>query len=143
MNGKLTGKLNRKLIVALSGFGLAMGLATVFLVPSHLEPFFWIVIFLFCAVVIARKQPDRPFVHGLLTSILNSVWITAAHVVFFSSYIAHHQQEAAMMARGAMSPRVMMLATGPVVGLLSGLILGLLALAASKLIKTAPARSPA
>ncbi len=137
------GKLNGKLILALSGFGLVMGLATVFLIPSRLEPFLWIAIFLICATVIARQQPDRPFVHGLLTSLLNSVWITAAHVLFFTSYIAHHQQEAAMMARGALSPRVMMLATGPVVGLLSGVVLGLLALAASKLIKAAPARRPA
>lgn len=67
--------LNGRLILALSMFGLAMGIATVFIIPSTIEPLFWLGIFLFCAVVIAKKQPSRPFLHGLVTSLVNSVWI--------------------------------------------------------------------
>lgn len=120
-------------------FGLAMAIATVFVIPSRVEPFFWLAIFLFCAVLIARKAPSRPFLHGLLTSLLNSVWITGAHLLLFDAYVAHHAREAAMMASSSMPPRLMMLLTGPVIGLLSGVVLGVFALVATRFVKPAAA----
>ena len=65
--------LNFKLILALSMFGLAMSIATVFLIPSSVEPIFWLVIFLVCAYVIAKRAPSKFFLHGLLVSLANSV----------------------------------------------------------------------
>jgi len=129
-----------KLILQLSLFGLAMGVATVFVIPSSIEPAFWLVIFVICAYVIAKRCPTGHFLHGLLLGLANSVWITAAHVLLFDSYIARHAQEAAMMQTGplAASPRLMMALVGPVVGLLSGVILGLFAFVAGKLVKNPP-----
>jgi uncharacterized membrane protein len=119
--------MNWKLIFQLSLFGLAMGVATVFLIPSKIEPAFWLVIFLFCAYVIAKRRPAMLFLHGLLLGLANS-----------DTYIARHAQEAAMMQSMPMpgSPRLMMTLTGPVIGLISGVILGLFVLAAGKLVKT-------
>jgi hypothetical protein len=133
--------MNWKLIFQLSLFGLAMGIATVFLIPSKIEPAFWLVIFLICAYVIAKSRPAMLFLHGLLVGLANSVWITAAHVLLFDSYIARHAQEAAMMQSMPLpaSPRLMMALTGPVVGLISGVVLGLFALVAGKLVKNPPA----
>jgi hypothetical protein len=130
--------MNWKLIILLSSFGLAMAVATVFFVPPNIEPAFWLVIFLVCAAIIARQVTARHFLHGLCVSLLNSVWITSAHIVFFDMYIAGHPQEAAMAAKMSF-PRLMMVATGPVVGLVSGCILGLLAYIASKVVKPAAA----
>jgi hypothetical protein len=134
--------MNWKLIFQLSIFGLAMGIATVFVIPSKIEPAFWLVIFLICAYFIAKRCPARHFLHGLLLGLANSIWITAAHVMLFDPYIARHAQEAAMMQNSplAASPKLMMVMVGPVVGLLSGVILGLFAFVAGKLIKnqTAP-----
>jgi hypothetical protein len=132
--------MNWKLILQLSLFGLAMGIATVFVIPSKIEPAFWLVIFLICAYLIARRSPGKHFLHGLLLGLANSVWITAAHVLFFDSYVTRHAQEAAMMQNTPLgvSPRLMMTIVGPVVGLLSGMILGLFALAAGKLVKNSP-----
>ncbi len=129
--------MNWKLIFQLSLFGLAMGIATVFLIPSKIEPAFWLVIFLICAYVIAKRRPAKLFLHGLLLGLANSVWITAAHVLLFDSYIARHAQEAAMMQSMPLpaSPRLMMALTGPVVGLISGVIIGLFALGAAKLVR--------
>jgi hypothetical protein len=127
--------MNRKLVFQLSMFGLAMGIATVFVIPPNVEPICWLVIFFICAVIIARSGVPRPFVHGLVTSILNSFWITAAHVLLYGPYIAHHPKEAAMMAGSPVSPRLMMLAMGPIIGIGSGLVLGLFAFIASKIIK--------
>jgi hypothetical protein len=66
---------------------------------------------------------------------VNSVWITGAHILLFDQYIANHAKEASMMASMPLSssPRVMMALTGPLVGLASGAVLGLLAVAAAKL----------
>ena len=133
--------MNWKLIFLLSLFGLAMGIATVFVIPSNIEPLFWLVIFLICAWIIAVRAPGKYFLHGLMVSIVNSVWITAAHIILMDQYIANHQKEAAMMKSLPLSPRVMMAMTGPLVGVVSGLVLGLFAVIAHKLVtmRTKPA----
>ena len=128
--------LDWKLILMLSIFGFAMGIATVFVIPPKVEPLVWLVIFVTCAIAVAKKAPGRFFVHGLCVSLVNSVWITMFHVAFFDRYMAGHPSEAAMSATMS-SPRLMMIATGPVVGLVSGLVLGIFCFAASKLVKRA------
>ena len=127
--------LNWKLIFGLSLFGLAMAIATVFVIPSNIEPFFWLIIFVICAVVIARTQPARHFLHGLMVGIVNSVWVTSAHILLFSTYVANHPKEAAMMKTMPLSPRLMMGLTGPLVGVVSGIVLGLFAWVAGKFIR--------
>jgi hypothetical protein len=72
-----------------------------------------------------------------MVGIVNSIWITASHVLLFDQYIARHPQEASMMKSMPLpdSPRVMMLLTGPVIGVISGLVLGLFAFIASRLVR--------
>ena len=125
-----------KLIFALSLFGLAMGAATVFVIPSNIEPFVWLGIFIVCAILIAKHAPRRHFLHGLCVSLVNSIWITAVHIGLFDQYIAGHAREAAISAQMG-SPKLMMLAMGPIVGLVSGLVLGLFAFIATKFVNPA------
>ncbi len=129
--------MNGKLILLLSLFGLVMAFATVFAVPSNLEPLLWLAIFVICAYVIAKRAPGRPFLHGLLLGIMNSVWITTVHVLLFDRYLAHHAREAEMMKSTPMpvSPRLMMACVGPIIGVVSGIVIGLFALAAAWLVK--------
>jgi hypothetical protein len=132
--------LQWKLIVRLSLFGLAMAIATVFWISAGIEPLFWLAIFLACAYIIAKKCSGRFFLHGFLVSMVNSIWITCTHIILFESYLASHSEEASMMSGSpfAGSPRLMMAITGPVIGAVSGLVLGLLAFLASKLLRKAP-----
>jgi hypothetical protein len=132
--------MNWKLVISLSSFGLAMGIGTVFVIPATVEPALWLVIFVVCAVAIAKRTEAKRFLHGLCVSLANSVWITAVHLAFFDTYLSSHPREAAMSA-SVSSPRLMMLAMGPVVGLVSGLVLGLFAYVAGRFIK--PAVMPA
>lgn len=127
--------MNWKLIFGLSLFGLGMAAATVSVIPSKIEPIFWLVILLLSAFLIARARPNRLFLHGLLVGIVNSVWVTGAHILFFERYIANHPQEAAMVKSMPVpdSPRLMMALTGPVIGVVSGIIIGVLALVAVRL----------
>ena len=123
------------LILKLSLFGLGMGVATVFVIPSKIEPLCWLAIFVACAVIIARRV-ERPFMHGFLTGLMNCVWVTGAHMLFVASYLARHPEEAAMMKTMPLpdSPRLMMLMVGPVVGIVSGVVLGVFAYVARRFV---------
>lgn len=127
-----------KLIFGLSAFGFAMAIATVSLVPPSVEPMLWLAIFLACPFLIARQRSTGQFLHGFLVGIVNSVWVTAAHVLFFAKYLSNHPKEAAMMSSmpAPDSPRLMMMLIGPVVGVVSGIVIGFLAWVASKVIKS-------
>jgi hypothetical protein len=57
-----------------------MGIATVFVIPSNIEPWFWLLIFGECAFLIARGRSSLHFLHGLPMT-----------------YIANHSKETAMM----------------------------------------------
>ncbi len=125
--------MNWKLIFQLSLFGLAMAIGTVFVIPSNVEPMLWLPIFVLCAYLIARNATVHPFLHGLLLGIVNSVWITGAHVLLFDAYLAHHAREAEMMKSMPMPlpPRLLMAIVGPCIGIVSGCVIGLFALAAA------------
>ena len=129
--------MNYKLIFQLSLFGLAMAIATVFWIPSNIEPVYWLVIFVISAYFIALKSSGKYFKSGFWVSIANSVWITACHIILFKEYLANHVQEAEMLSKMPLpdSPRLMMLVTGPVVGILSGLVLGLFAYIGAKILQ--------
>src|SRR5579863_7169575 len=88
--------MNWKLIIGLSMFGLFMAIATVFFIPSNIEPICWLIIFLVCAYLIAKNAPGKYFLHGFLTSLANCVWITGAHILLFTQYAANHAQEMEM-----------------------------------------------
>jgi hypothetical protein len=131
--------MNWKLILLLSLFGLAMGLATVWFISSTVEPFFWLGIFLVSAYMIAKYAPAKFFLHGFMVSIVNSIWVTAAHATFFFTYVVTHPEYLAMTNNLAPAlaahPRRMLLAVGPISGILSGLVLGLFSWVASKFLK--------
>jgi hypothetical protein len=130
--------MNWKLIFQLSLFGLFMAVATVFWIPSHTEPFFWLVIFIISAYLIAKNCAERFFLHGLFVGLANSIWITVFHILLFNRYISNHPKEAEMMGNMPLPthPRLMMLFTGPFIGLISGLVLGLFAYIASRIWKS-------
>jgi len=129
--------MNWKLIFGLSLFGLAIGVAGVSVLSSTLEPFAWLIAFLISAYLIARFASGWYFVHGLLVALVNSVWVTAAHLLFYATYIAHHPEFVQMIAATPLwnRPRVFMLAQMPVAGLISGIVLGLFAFIAGRIFR--------
>ncbi len=129
--------MNWKLIFQLSAFGLIMAFATVSLIPEKFEFAFWLPIFAFCAYVIAKVCSGKYFLHGFLVSIVNSVWITTAHVICYKSYAGNHLDmvEAFKNFPLANHPRMLMIIMGPIFGIGFGLILGLFTFIASKIVK--------
>ena len=126
--------MNWRIIVQLSLFGLLMAGLTIRVIPSNIEPFFWVPILAFSGFQVGRRAPSRPFVHGVLVGLANCVWVTSAHIIFLATYLQNHAQEAEMMASPSMSPRMMMLITGLGIGLISGGVIGVLGLLTKKLL---------
>ncbi|TDW96124.1 hypothetical protein [Dinghuibacter silviterrae] len=133
--------MNWKLLFLLSLLGLAMGLATVSLIGQNVEPIFWLIVFLFCAWMIARNAPGRLFLHGVCLGLLNCVWVTAAHAIFFHTYWDNHPQMAQMSHNMPWPdhPRRGMIIFGPVIGLASGVVIGLLTLLVNLIVRKKPA----
>jgi uncharacterized membrane protein len=131
--------MNWKLIFNLSLFGFVMAIATVWWIPTNIEPLFWLAIFLYVAYRVAKKAPGKYFGHGFMISIFNCLWITAAHYGFYDAYAANHADEidgyTKMGGMFAENPRAAMLVVGPVIGIVCGLILGLFSFIASKFVK--------
>jgi len=107
-----------------------MAVATLFGL-GLLEPLLWLVIFLIYAWAIATRAAGKYFLHGFLVSIVNSIWITMIHAVFFSTYVKNNPQMLMATSPG-MNPRVLMIVIGPILGAVFGLVAGLFALIASK-----------
>lgn len=137
--------MNWKLILQLSLFALAMGIGTVFVIPSTIEPFLWLVIMVVTAYFIATRCADRYFLHGFALGIVNAVWVTGAHVLLFSQYVARHPSEAAMMRSMPLPthPRVMQIIVGLCVGVVSGIIIGFFSWVAHRLLTPRPRAAPA
>lgn len=72
-----------------------------------------------------------------MLGLANSVWVTGVHVLLFSQYVATHAQELQMMKSMPMAahPQLMMALIGPVIGVISGVVLGLFALVAARLVR--------
>lgn len=130
--------MNWKLIFRLSLFALAMGLATVFAIPPRIEPLCWLVIICICAYLIARSTRHGQFWHGLMLGLVNCVWVTGAHLIFFDRYVAGHAEEAARIQAAPLPPKLTMVLIGPVIGLISGIVIGLFAFVAAKFVKPRP-----
>jgi hypothetical protein len=83
------------LVLSLSMFGLAMALGTVAVIPLRIGGPLWIAIFIVTSIIVARRAGGRYFLHGFLVGLMNWTWVTAAHVVFHSTYVAHHATDIA------------------------------------------------
>jgi hypothetical protein len=130
--------MNWKLILQLSLLGLVMAFGTVSLIPGTIESFFWITLFIICSYIIAKQCTGRYFLHGFVLSLFNCVWITIAHVGFYTTYVANHPNMATMGASMHIltaPPRLLMTILSPIFGVVYGLFQGLFAFLASKIVK--------
>jgi hypothetical protein len=119
-----------KLSFQLSMFGLIMAFGTISLIPDNVEWIFWLMIFSLCAYIIAKVCTKKYFMQGFWVNMFNCLWLIIVHYIFFDTWASNHHN---MLI--AWHPRFTQVLLGPVIGALSGLVQGLFAFIASKLVK--------
>lgn len=124
------------LILALSDIGLLMGLASVFGLTRGIEGTLWLVIAIACAIVIGRKAGTRPFLHGFLVGLIGGAMSPLVQAALFPTYADNNPEAMAQMANipGDVSPRIFVALLSPVIGLLSGLVMGALSWVAARIL---------
>jgi hypothetical protein len=121
--------MNWKFLFQMSLIALVMGISTVFVISSSVEQVLWPMIMVVSAYFIARVSSRWRFVHGPLLGLMNSFWVTSCHLIFATRYLANHLKEAEMSKTMPMhlTPWVAMALFGPIIGIVSGLLIGVLA----------------
>ncbi len=136
--------MNWKLVFGLAGFGILMGLLSLFGYTEGIEWPLWLLIAVICAFVIAKVCPAKLFLTGLLVGLLDGVFNSIVQSLFVDTYLSHNARAAKGFGPipGGLNPRIFVLIAGPFVGLLYGLVLGLFAWLAGKIFKKSAAQSP-
>jgi hypothetical protein len=130
--------MNFRLVLLLSDFGLAMGVASLLgLIPRGVELWLWLGITVVCAVWIAKKVATRRFLHGFLVGLISGMLSPLIQVAFFPLYLRNNPYAAESFGQlpSGMSPRLLILIMTPLLGLFFGLVLGCLAWLAGKVLR--------
>lgn len=137
--------MNWKLIFGLTAFGILMGVLSLFGYTEGIELILWLVIAVLCAVVIAKVCSAKFFLTGLLVGLFDGVFNSILQSAFFSTYLTNNPKVATGFGPipGGLDPRFSVLITGPFVGLLYGLFVGLLAWLAGRVFRKSAAQAPA
>ena len=132
--------MNWKLIFGLAGFGVLMGVLSLFGHTQGIEWLLWLVIAMVCSVLIAKTLSGKYFLTGLLVGLLDGVFNSLVQYVFFETYLSNSPRAAGGFGPipGGLDPRIFVLIAGPFIGLLYGLGLGFLAWLAGKIFKKQP-----
>ncbi len=127
------------LVALLSIPGLLMGLLSVKGHTRGIEPFLWVVLAAFAALVISRTAGSRYFIHGLVVGLSWGVLNGLTAAALFAIY-AQNNPEVMGRMQGAskLAPQAMFLMSAPLIGLATGIVLGLMCWVASSVIRAAP-----
>jgi len=129
-------EMNWLLIGSLSLLGIAMGVLSV-LGHDHfgVAGALWFCIAIACALVIARRAPSRPFLHGFAVGVLDGLEHVIAYAGFHATDLADDPDAARGVAQpGERYPRLLILIFSVVIGLSYGLVLGGLAWQARRML---------
>ena len=131
--------MNWKLIFLLTIFGVVMAFAGVIGILGKMEFPIWLVIFIIYAVIIVQQTTDKYFLHAFIVSVINGVWIGIIHAAFVRTYLANNpsmvESYKTMPRLFGNHPRIIMVIAGPIIGAVTGLVAGLFAFIAGKIMK--------
>lgn len=102
-----------------------MGLLSVKGFTGKLEPFLWLLFGIAAALVLSKNVGEKTFLHGLLIGLAWGAINGLTQSIFFEIYVANNPQAQENFEKITfMPPRYFVLMTGPVIGLITGLVLG-------------------
>jgi hypothetical protein len=121
--------MNWRLILYLSLFGFVMAFATLLGLIQKSELPIWLFIYFCYSVIILRHTNGKYFLHSFITCILNGVYVAVIHAALFSTYLANNPEIQINYSEipKFLSPQIIILIFGPVIGACMGIIAGLIA----------------
>jgi hypothetical protein len=133
--------MNWRWILMLSVLGLLMAVASLLGWTSGMELWISIGVTLIAAVLLGYNLPAKHFQNGLMVAVFWGVISGALQYLFYDTFIANNPAAAEKLAQmpEGVDARTMMLVSIPISIIINGLILGLLALVAGKLLREKPA----
>ncbi|MBK9332962.1 MAG: hypothetical protein IPM96_11300 [Ignavibacteria bacterium] len=130
--------MNWKLILQLSLFGLLMGILSVFgLIPGGFELIPWIIIAVISALAISRNTNKLMFTHAVMAGLFMGIITSVVQAIFFDTLLKNNPDslDGFKEIPTAMEPQYVLLFTGPFIGIIFGLFIGLLAVIFKKVRK--------
>jgi len=123
-----------KVIIILSVIGLLMGLLSVQGFTQKIEPLLWLLFGIATSLILSRNIEQKAFLHGILIGLAWGILNGLTQSVFFDTYLTNNPSvQQNFQKKPFILPRYFVLVTGPIIGLITGLVLGRLSLLLKKL----------
>src|SRR5690349_19893235 len=124
------------LVLELAVPGLAIGIAVVLGMQENAMWIAWAVLRLLGALWIARSARRRHFANGFWGGCLGGAAAVLSGAVLFGTYTAHHPEylERAKESAASVDPRLLLVPIGVAVGLVHGILQGVLAWMAARIV---------
>ncbi len=117
--------MNWTIIILLSLFGAIMGFLSVKGYTGKLEPAYWILFGIISSLVLSRNIESKLFIHALLVGLSWGILNAIIQSVFFDQYLANNPSlQERFKNTASLKPQVFVLIMGPVIGLVTGAVLG-------------------
>lgn len=128
--------MNWRLIFRLSLLSIVMGVASVLGLARNHEWLMWLFVGVLSAWQFARKTREELFLHGLCLGVFIGTFSSSIQAVFVSTYLSNNpgMVEALNALPQNLHPAAVVLIMGPIIGAFSGVVFGLLAAVAGKLL---------
>jgi hypothetical protein len=129
--------MNWRLILSLSLLGIVLGIASVFGVTGDREWIAWVCIGVYAAWKFARRSGEELFLHGFYLGILTGVFSSFVQALFVTGYLSNNPRmvEALNALPQSLHPSTVILIMGPIIGTVSGVAFGVLAVITGKIVR--------
>ena len=126
--------MNWLLILLLSIFGAVMGFLSIKGYTGKLEPFLWLLFGIISALVLSKNVDSKVFIHGLLIGLLWGIFNAIIQSSFFDQYLMNNSNlQERFKDTGSIKPQYFVLIMGPLIGLITGALLGGLSILLKKI----------
>ena len=118
--------MNYKFILPLLLFGVLMGFAAVKGLLANLELMYWLFIYLVCGLVLAKTSRQKYFLNGFVLGICISIVASLIQILFFDEYLLNNSEVNMELSKlpSSAEPKSFFIMIAPIIGLISGLVLG-------------------
>ncbi len=122
-------------IWSLTLFGIVMGFASVFGLTQNYEFIYWLIIAVISGIVIAKVADRQIFTKGVVVGLFMGIFNAVIQAAMFDTYLQRNPESLDGFKRLPMTlePQYVILFSGPFIGILYGIVIGLIAFLIDKI----------